>query len=519
MLVHDWLHYHARLEPEASFAVQEDRRLTWARAQDSVRRIANALAGAGLSPGDRVAFLARNRLEYPLLYYGAFEAGVVPVTLNFRLAPPEWRFILQDAGARLLVAADEYAEALDGLRADVPVERWVILGRARPGWDAFEDWIAAASRAPSRFRPSPDADLYQMYTSGTTGRPKGAVLTHRAIVDHLHQLRLAMPLLPGERQLTVMPLFHAGMAIGLYHAVACGAELVIHEAFEPESVVRAMSDEGIAVASLVPAMIQACCTGVPDVADRSYDSLRMMIYGASPVAESTLVRALEVFDCDFGQGYGMTETASCVTFLLPEDHRRALAGRPDLLLSAGRPVLGTEVRIVDADDRPVGPGELGEIVARGPQLMRGYWKQPEDTAEALRGGWMHTGDAGQLDDEGYLYVRDRVKDMIVSGGENVYPREVEDVLFHHPAVADAAVIGVPDERWGETVRAVVVLRPGAQVSAESLMDFCRGRIADYKRPREVAFLDALPRNPSGKVLKRELREAAWSGRNRRVGGS
>jgi len=174
---------------------------------------------------------------------------------------------------------------------------------------------------------------------------------------------------------------------------------------------------------------------------------------------------------------------------------------------------------VDADDRPVGPGELGEIVARGPQLMRGYWKQPEDTAEALRGGWMHTGDAGQLDDEGYLYVRDRVKDMIVSGGENVYPREVEDVLFHHPAVADAAVIGVPDERWGETVRAVVVLRPGAQVSAESLMDFCRGRIADYKRPREVAFLDALPRNPSGKVLKRELREAAWSGRNRRVGGS
>jgi acyl-CoA synthetase (AMP-forming)/AMP-acid ligase II len=280
-----------------------------------------------------------------------------------------------------------------------------------------------------------------------------------------------------------------------------------------------MSEQGIAVASLVPAMIQACCVEVRDVAERAYERLRLLVYGASPIAESTLARALEIFGCEFGQGYGMTETASCVTFLLPEDHRRALAGRPDLLLSAGRPVLGTEVRIVDADDRPVATGGLGEIAARGPQLMRGYWKQPEATAEALRGGWMHTGDAGSLDGEGYLYVRDRVKDMIVSGGENVYPREVEDVLFQHPAVADVAVIGVPDERWGEAVRAVVVLRAGAQTNAQALMDFCRGRIADYKRPRSVAFQDALPRNPSGKLLKRELRESAWAGHGRRVGGS
>jgi fatty-acyl-CoA synthase len=519
MLVQDWLHYHARRMPTAPFAVEGDRRLSWSRARESVRRIANALTGAGVSPGDRIAFLSRNCLEVPLLYYGAFEAGAVPVGLNFRLAPPEWRYILEDAGVRLVVAADDYIDPLDGLRADVPVDRWVVLGRARPGWDSLEDWLAAASTSPPDFRPSPGDDLYQMYTSGTTGRPKGAVLTQRAIVDHLHQLRLAMPLFPGERQLTVMPLFHAGMAIGLYNAVAGGAELVIREAFEPEDVVRSMSEEGIAVASLVPAMIQACCVEVPDVADRAYDSLRMMVYGASPIAESTLARALEVFGCEFGQGYGMTETASCVTFLLPEDHRRALAGRPDLLLSAGRPVLGTEVRIVDGEDRPLPTGELGEIVARGPQLMRGYWNLPEETAEALRGGWMHTGDAGSFDEEGYLYVRDRVKDMIVSGGENVYPREIEEVLFQHPAVADAAVIGVPDERWGESVRAVVVLRPGTDAGAESLMDYCRGRIADYKRPRSVTFLDALPRNPSGKVLKRELREAAWAGERRRVGGS
>jgi len=516
MLVHDWLHYHADRRPGACFAVEGERRISWAQARASARRFAHALTAAGIAPGDRIAFLARNCLEYPLLYFGAFEAGAVPVTLNFRLALPEWRYILEDSGVRLVVAAAEFVAELDGLRGDVPVERWVALGGARTGWQGFEDWIALASDSPCGHRPHPDDDLYQMYTSGTTGRPKGAVLTHRAIADHMHQVRLAMPLFEGDRQLTVMPLFHAGMAIGLYNAVAGGAELVIHEAFDPEAVVRAISEEGIAVASLVPAMIQACCVEVPDVADRSYDTLRLMVYGASAIAEPTLARALEIFGCDFGQGYGMTETASCVTFLLPEDHRRALDGRPDLLLSAGRPVLGTQVRVVDEHDQAVKTGELGEIVARGPQLMRGYWNRPEATAEALRGGWMHTGDAGSFDDEGYLYVRDRVKDMIVSGGENVYPREVEDVLFEHPAVADAAVIGVPDDRFGESVRAVVVLRAGAAATGEALMDFCRGRIADYKRPRSVVFTDVLPRNPSGKVLKRELREAAWAGHTRRV---
>jgi fatty-acyl-CoA synthase len=228
---------------------------------------------------------------------------------------------------------------------------------------------------------------------------------------------------------------------------------------------------------------------------------------------------MDVFRCDFLQGYGMTETTVVMTMLSPADHRQALAEQPSLLLSAGRAVLGTEVRIVDAHDRPVPHGTLGEIVAHGPQLMQGYWNQPEATAEALRGGWMHTGDAGVMDDEGYLYIHDRLKDMIVSGGENVYPRVVEEVLFQHPAIADAAVIGVPDARWGETVKALVVVRQGMSTTAEELIEFCRDKMGGFERPRSVDFVDVLPRTPSGKVLKRVLREPYWAGQPRRVAGA
>jgi fatty-acyl-CoA synthase len=258
---------------------------------------------------------------------------------------------------------------------------------------------------------------------------------------------------------------------------------------------------------------------VPDVAQRRYDHLRRIHYGASPIAEPTLRRAMEVFQCDFSQGYGMTEATAGLTVLSPADHRRALAEQPGLLLSAGRATVGTELQVVDPDGAPAPNGTIGEVVGRGPQLMKSYWNQPDATAEALRGGWLHTGDAGVIDDQGYLYIQDRVKDMIVSGGENIYPRVVEEVLFQHPAIADAAVIGVPDQRWGETVKAIVVLRQGMAASAEEIIDFCRGKLGGFERPRSVEFVETLPRNPSGKLLKRVLREPYWAGHGRRVAGS
>jgi acyl-CoA synthetase (AMP-forming)/AMP-acid ligase II len=518
MRLHDFLDFHAREHPALEFAVQDGRRLDYAEARDGANRLANACVHAGLAVGDRVAILGKNSIPYVLSYFGASKAGAVPVPLNYRLAPPELVYIVNDAQAKVLIAAAEYREMVDGIRGELgTVTRFVSIGGPARGWDDYDAWVNGESAAPPARTIRDGDDVYQMYTSGTTGRPKGAVLTHRAVTINLVQGNLYLAGEVGERWLIVAPLYHAAAAVTTFAAIFAGGSLYIMTDFNPAEAVRALSEERIARATLVPAMIQACLVGVPDVAQRRYDSLRIITYGASPISEQTLRSAIDVFQCEFIQGYGMTETTAVLTYLPAADHVRALREKPDLLLSAGRAVAGTEVRIVDEQDRPVPSGTIGQIIARGPQMMRGYWNQDEATTEALRGGWMHTGDAGIMDAEGFIYIQDRVKDMIVSGGENVYPREVEEVLFQHPQVADAAVIGVPDDRFGEAVKAVIVLREGETATAEDIIDFCRDKLGGYKRPRSVDFLAALPRNPSGKVLKRELREKYWAGQRRRVG--
>jgi acyl-CoA synthetase (AMP-forming)/AMP-acid ligase II len=518
MLLHDTFDYSAREFPDAEFATQGARSLTYAEARTQVHQIANALVAKGLAPGDRAALLSKNSIEHALWYYACSKAGVVPVPLNYRLAPPEWSYILNDAGAKLVWAQDAFAGALAPVRGELTAAKhFVAIGADVPGWENYEAFVAGQPATPPAHRGKPEDDLYQMYTSGTTGRPKGAVLTHRAVIAQLHQAMHGFGGRPGERTLIVAPLYHAAAGVTTFAAIHAAGALYIQEEFVPAEVVRAMSEERIAIALLVPAMIQFCLVAVPDVAKRRYDVLRLIAYGASPIAEQTLARAMEVFGCDFIQAYGMTETTAAATYLMPADHRRALAGEAKLLLSAGRPVLGTEIKIVGSDGTILPNGEIGEIAIRGPQVMRGYWNLPEATAEALQDGWMHTGDAGIVDDQGFLFVQDRTKDMIVSGGENIYPREVEDVLYRHPAIAEAAVIGIPDDKWGEAVKAVVVLKSGQTLDAEELLHFCDGQLAGYKRPRSVEFIDALPRNPSGKVLKRELREKYWAGRTRQVG--
>jgi acyl-CoA synthetase (AMP-forming)/AMP-acid ligase II len=517
--LHDPFDFWVRETPNAELATFAGQRTTYGEAATRVNRLANALLRAGLKRGDRIAYLSKNSVDYAIMFYACSKTGVVPVPLNYRLAPPEWQYIIDDAKARLLIARGEYVAAIEPVRAQLEtVERAIALAAdgAPSGWESYDAFLGDAPETPPKAEVASGDDVYQMYTSGTTGRPKGAVLTQGAVTSHLAQASFALNSSPGERALIVAPMYHAAAALMTFSTIWYGGALWIEEDFHPVHAVRAMSEERIGRALLVPAMIQACLVMVPDVAERKYDALRYIVYGASPISEATLRRAIEVFGCDFLQGYGMTETTAAVTYLLPSDHHRALRDKPELLLSAGRAMVGTEVRVVDANDQDVPVGQVGEVIARGPQLMRGYWHLEDASRDALRGGWMHTGDAGRMDEEGYLYISDRVKDMIVSGGENVYPREVEEVLFQHPAVADVAVIGVPDEKWGETVKAIVVVREGATVEAAEIIEFCQGRLAGYKRPRSVDFVQELPRNPSGKVLKRELREPYWAGHTRRV---
>jgi acyl-CoA synthetase (AMP-forming)/AMP-acid ligase II len=519
MYLHSFLDYWAREQPEAEFAVQNGQQVSYQEALVAVNRLANTLSDAGLQVGDRLAILAKNRVEYLYLYFAASKVGVVPVPLNFRLAPPQWAYIINDAQARLLICSEEYIEAINSLRGELEtVKRFISLDPTdEPGWTSYRHWVALQPNQPPDIQIGEDPDLYQLYTSGTTGQPKGAVLTQRAVVANLIQISMALRGEPGERSLVVAPMFHASVVPNSFAPLSWGGSLYIMDQFKPAEVMRVLNEERIGYALLVPAMIQACLVG-SDGVERSYKNLRVIHYGSSPITEQTLRQAMEMFPCRFVQSYGLTETAQAVSFLPAEDHHRALDGQPKLLLSVGRPVVGTEVRIVDSDDQPLPPNATGEILVRGPQLMRGYWNRPEATAAALRGGWLHTGDAGCLDDEGYLYIKDRVKDMIVSGSENVYPIIVENVLAQHPAIAEVAVIGAPDEKWGETVKAVVVLRDGASASEAELIDFCRDKLAGYERPHSVDFINALPRTATGKVLKRSLREPYWIGRNRQVGG-
>jgi acyl-CoA synthetase (AMP-forming)/AMP-acid ligase II len=520
MRLHDCLDYWGSLRPDAEFAVQGERRMAYREAVSMVNRRANALIGAGLQAGDRVAILSKNCIEYVLLYFAAAKAGITVVPLNYRLAPPEWSYMLGDARPRMLFASGHYLAAIDAIRDGLAtIERFVSLDVAGVrGWEPVDTWARDWPSTPPPSEIGDESDVYQMYTSGTTGHPKGAVLTHRAVTANMRQIGQALQLEPGERSLVVVPLFHAAAVPSTFSCIFRGGSFTIQEDFKPEAVVRALSEERICYTVLVAAMIQACLVAVPEVAARRYDSLRLIYYGASPIAEQTLRRAMEVFGCGFIQSYGMTEAAQSLTFLSPEDHQRGLQ-HPHLLLSAGRAASETEIRIVDRNDAPVPNGSLGEIVARGPQLMHGYWNRLEELVATLRGGWLHTGDLGTLDDEGYLYVQDRLKDMIVSGGENVYPRVVEDVLSGHPTIAEAAVIGVPDERWGETVKAVVVLKPGAGATAAEIISFCRGKLGGFELPRSVDFVDALPRTPTGKVLKRVLREPYWASNERHVAGA
>jgi acyl-CoA synthetase (AMP-forming)/AMP-acid ligase II len=507
--LHDRLEHWARTRPDDECALDGQRTVSWRAAAEATDRTAAALVGLGLEPGARAAVLAGNSIDYLLLYYAASKAGVVLVPLNPRAAAPEWAHVVTDAGATVVIADTAHVPALDALGDRLSGVRHVVP----------LDGLAAEVPVGGVDRAGPDDDVYQLYTSGTTGRPKGAVLTHRAVTANCAQIA-AMPHrgLPGERSLVAAPLCHAGVVWTALAPHSWGAAAYVLPRVDPAEVVRVLDEERIGYAALVPAILRMLLD-VPDVARRPYQRLRLIHTGSAPIAETTLRATIAVFGCDVVVGYGMTEACAGTSAMTPDDTRRGLTDRPDLLRGVGRPLPGTEVRVVDRSGAVLGAGEVGEICVRGPQLMRGYWGLAAATGEALREGWLHTGDVGWLDTAGRLSLCDRLTDVIVTGGVNVYPAAVEQVLHAHPAVAEAAVIGVPDERWGETVAAVVVPRAGADLTEAGVTAFCRDRLGGPQRPRVVRFAASLPRTSSGKVRKRELRAPFWAGRDREVAGA
>jgi long-chain acyl-CoA synthetase len=519
MSIIEGLHVAAASNPEKIAAVCGNTRLTFRQIVERAARLASALDRLGIRSGDRVAVLALNCHRFFELYYGVPQMGAVIVPINFRIPPSEIKYILDHSGARALAVDDTLAPLVDAVRPQLEtVEHFISISDVpRDGYLSYEALLSNAS--PEYAAPPIDEDelMGLFYTSGTTGEPKGVMLTHANIVANVRHVEAAYHYDADSIYLHSAPMFHLADGAATFSYASRGSTQVFIPRFEPQATLEAIQRERVTHALLVPTMINFVLQ-VPNLVDYDLSSLRHVTYGASPIAPEVLRRAMQVFGCNFGQGYGLTEASPLLTVLNPDDHRRAIDSNERLLASCGKAVPGVEVRVVDVDGRDVQPGEVGEIIAHGPNIMRGYWRRNEDTANTIIDGWLHTGDLATVDAEGYLYLVDRKKDMIVTGGENVFSTEVEAVLYAHPAVKEAAVIPVPDVQWGEAVHACIALKDHHRASAEELIEFCRSRLASYKVPRSIEIIDGeLPKGGTGKILKKQLRERYWQGRERRIG--
>lgn len=496
--------------------IYEDRDTSFAQLDAAASRVASALLEESLQPGARVCYLARNDNRFLELLFGCARASVVLTPINWRLTGPEIAFILKDAQAELVFVTRDYLDVVRSAAGDSPLRDNVILlddeageDLTRPGYLRWLEGPAASGRV--RLSGLDDVAL-QIYTSGTTARPKGAQLTNRnltAAAAYASSGELG-PWSADDVLLMPLPLFHGGGIVCSLYAIYLGAKLVLTRDTDLRRIVSAFNSYPITKVGLVPALI-GMMLDAPECDEADFSHLTLVLWGGSPMTQDVMRRSLERFDCPFTQLFGMSEATISVSAL--RYSRDDIGARR--LESAGKVLAGAQVRIVDGQGRELPLGEIGEVVVKSRTVMHGYWRLPAESAEVLSDGWYSSGDMGHLDEDGHLYLHDRARDMIISGGENVYPIEVENALVVHPDVAEVAVIGVPDPKWGEAVKAVVVLRPDANSDPSALIEFTRQRIAAYKCPRSVDFVDALPRNALGKILKKELRRPYW-GEGRQV---
>ncbi len=506
------LNITAMIVPDRHAIVFDDRRMTFGELADRVSRLANGLADLGVGAGDRVAVMQVNCNEHIESYFATAKLDAIFVPINFRARSEELSFMLNDSGVKAIILGQRYQDMLRQVKPELTtLEHQITLEAPADDFVSYEDLIANSSDE-ERF-PAADGDdvTIIMFTAGTTGTPKGVMLSHNSFSSYILANVEPVDMEVAEKNILTVPLHHIAGVQAVMAAIYGGRTLVLQRQFDEEGWMKLVQEEQVNRAMMVPTMLKRLMDQ-PSFGSYDLSSLRVITYGAAPMPLEVIKKAIVEFpDTRFINAFGQTETASTITMLPPDAHE-IREGDPDYdqkmkrLGSIGKPLPDVEVRIVDEDGHDVALGENGEIVARGERLMKGYWNREEATRETLRGGWLYTGDLGYWDDEGFIFLSGRAKDFLKRGGEMIAPEEVEQIIMSHPAVDEAAIIGVPDIEWGERVRAIVVRKPGMELTMEEVVEHCRPRMAGFKRPEDVIFIEELPRNPMGKVLKRVLRE-------------
>jgi long-chain acyl-CoA synthetase len=508
---------HARLDPDFECLVFEEHRLTWKQLDERVDRLVGGLVSLGIKPGEHVAILAQNSHRFVEFYYACSRGGFVAVPLNWRLSDDELKYIISHSETSALLVGEEYLKTISRIRPELDeVREYISLDGSVNDMSDYEKLMNVAQ--PSNLPDAEDENtlFILMYTGGTTGLPKGVMLSNRNIMTAALGSLFAMGITKQDSTCMILPMFHiAFWPVTIVHFM--GSKAVIGKRFDLAYVLETIQNERCTHVNMVPT-IAGLLLMFPDLDKYDLTNLRDITYAGSPMPLEILMKLKEKFpNLDLGQGYGLTEAAPTVAILDQFDHQRTETElEKRRLTSAGRECLVSEVRILDESDQEVKRGEVGEICVRGANVMLGYWKNPELTAETLRGGWLHTGDLATMDEGGYIYIVDRKHDMIISGGENIYPREVEEIIYKHPAVIEAAVVGVPDPTWGESVKAVVVLKPDQTATEEEIIALCKENLASYKKPKSVDFVEALPKTAIGKILRREVKAPYWADKRKKI---